>query len=49
MIGPAGTTGDGTRDQFHKTLIRLNFNPMYFMENYTYFKQFNQECLKQNI
>ena len=35
--------------QFHNTLIRLRFNPIYFMQNYTYFKQFYQECLKQNI
>ena len=27
----------------------LRFNPIYFMQNYTYFKQFYQECLKQNI
>ena len=31
------------------TLIRLRFNPIYFMQNYTYFKQFYQECLNQNI
>jgi len=37
------------RAQFHNTLIRLRFNPIYFMQNYTYFKQFYQECLKQNI
>ena len=35
--------------QFHNTLIRLRFNPIYFMQNYTYFKQFYQECLKQDI
>jgi len=35
--------------QFHNTLIRLRFNPIYFMQNYTYFKQSYQEYLKQNI
>ena len=25
--------------QFHNTLIWLKFNPIYFMQNYTYFKQ----------
>jgi len=33
-----------TRAQFHNTLIRLRFNPIYFMQNYTYFKQCYQEC-----
>ena len=32
------------RAQFHNTLIRLRFNPIYFMQNYTYFKQCYQEC-----
>ena len=38
-----------SRAKFHNTLIRLRFNPIHFMQNYTYFKQFCQECLKQNI
>jgi len=38
-----------TRAQFHNTLIRLRFNPIRFMQNYKYFKQCYQECLKQNI
>jgi len=37
------------RAQFYNTLIRLRVNPIYFIQNYTYFKQFYQECLKQNI
>ena len=36
-----------TWNQFHNTLIRLRFNPIYFMQNYTYFKQFYQECLSR--
>jgi len=32
------------RAQFHITLIRLKFNPIYFMQKYTYFKQCYQEC-----
>ena len=37
-----------SRAQFY-TLIQLKFNPIYFMQHYTYFKQFYQESLKQNI
>jgi len=32
--------------QFHNHLIR--FNPIHFMQNYTYFKQLYQESLTQN-
>jgi len=34
---------------FHNSLIRLKFNPNYFMQNYTYFRQIYQECSNQNI
>ena len=28
---------------FHDHLIQLKFNPKYFMQNNTYFRQFNQQ------
>ena len=31
---------------FHNHLIWLKFNPNYFMQNFTYFRQNNQECKK---
>jgi len=34
--------------QFHNNLIRLKFNPKYFKQNYTYFRQFYRERLKQH-
>jgi len=32
------------RSQFQYKLIRLEFNPNYFSQNYTYFRQFFKEC-----
>jgi len=34
---------------FHNTLIRLKFNPIRFMQKYTYFEQWYHDCLKQSI
>jgi len=38
-----------SKAQFHNTFIRLRFNPIYFKQNCTYFKQFYQGCLKQFV
>ena len=35
--------------ELHNHLIWLKINPKYSMQNYTYFRQMYQECLKQNI
>ena len=34
--------------QFHNNLFWLKFNPKYFRQHYTDFRQIYQECLKQN-
>ena len=46
-IGNSISKNNTTRTQFHNHLIQLKFNPKYFMQNSTYFRQLYQKCWKQ--